>query len=409
VFYVANIIIKEELTAEDTFSMMNENAKFDIADGESFTEDELIELESIKAKKSPPKVPKIFLSNDCIFNCSYCCCRVSLCNKRRYAGEPRQIAEDAVKQALAVPTRGVFITSAIYKNPDYTEELIIETLKYMRFDLKYTGYIHAKVMPGTDPLLIEEAGWLADRLSVNIELPKSEGYSIIAKQKNKQNILTPMGDISRLVADHKFERNAKGRPFAKSGQTTQMIVGAMKENDRTVINLAAALYKKYNLRRVYYGAFDLPSEHFDFFPEEPTPLWRSRRLYQADRLLKLYGYKADEIVPEVSPDMQFDIDPKAAWALRNLHLFPVEVNTAEYEELIRVPGIGLTYAKKIIYARSNHTLTHELLLQIGVSLKRARYFITCNGKYDGDNLLESPLLRNAISDKNPQIPIFSES
>jgi putative DNA modification/repair radical SAM protein len=408
VFDLANIILNNPLPIEDKVALMRENAKFDVADGEEFTEDELIELEGIKAKAPPPKVPKVFLSNDCIFNCSYCCCRASLCNKRRYANEPRILAEDSVKQALSIPTRGVFITSAIYKNADYTEELIIETLKYMRFDLKYKGYIHAKIMPGTDPQLIEEAGWLADRLSINIELPKSEGYDIIAKQKNKQNILKPMGDISKQVANHKFEKNSKGRLFAKSGQTTQMIVGAMKENDRIILNLAAALYKKYNLKRVYYSGFGLPSQQFDFFPENPTPHWRTRRLYQADRLLQLYGFKSDEIVPEESPDMQFDIDPKAAWALRNLNFFPVEVNTADYEALIRVPGIGITYAKKILFARNNHTLTHDLLLQIGVSLKRARYFITCNGKYDGDNLLGNPLLRNAISDKSSQIPIIGE-
>ena len=305
----------------------------------------------------------------------------------------------AVQAARNNPTLGVFISSGIYKNADYTEELIVETLRIMRRDLHYTGYIHAKIMPGADPALIERAGWLADRLSVNIELPHSDGYAVIAKQKNKANILTPMGAISRKIRDHTGEFDPSGRRFARSGQTTQMIVGAMKETDRTAMTLSGALYRKYRLRRVYYSPFHLPrSSHFDFFPEKNTPRWRTRRMYQADRLMQLYGFGVDEILPEDAPNLPFDLDPKAAWALRHLDRFPVEVNTADYETLIRVPGIGITGAKRILQARRLHTLTHELLRRIGVSLKRARYFITCNGRYTGGRLLDSPALRPAVSD-----------
>lgn len=186
-----------------------------------------------------------------------------------------------------------------------------------------------------------------------------------------------------------------------------MIVGAMKETDRTAMTLSAALYRKYRLRRVYYSPFHLPrSSHFDFFPEENTPHWRTRRLYQADRLVQLYGFTVEELLPEEEPNFPFDLDPKAVWAMRHLDQFPVEVNTADYEMLLRVPGIGVTYAKRILQARRLHVLTHDLLRKIGVSLKRCRYFITCNGKYTGGRLLDSPALRPMISDVASQTRLF---
>ncbi len=404
---MANLILPPTLDAADKLHLIQETARFDIADANELTDDEIADLDAIRAPKSPPTVPKLGLSNDCIFNCSYCSCRAGLECRQRYTCAPRELAEAAVQAAKSNPTLGVFISSGIYKNADYTEELIVETLRIMRQEMRYTGYIHAKIMPGADPELIEQAGWLADRLSVNIELPHSDGYSVIAKQKNKTNILTPMGAISQKIRNHTGEFNASGRRFARSGQTTQMIVGAMKETDRTTMTLSGALYRKYRLRRVYYSPFRLPrSSHFDFFPEKNTPSWRTRRLYQADRLMQLYGFTVDELLPPDAPNLPFDLDPKAAWALRHLDRFPVEVNTADYETLLRVPGIGITYAKRIIQARRLHTLSHELLRKIGVSLKRARYFITCNGKYTGGRLLESPGLRPAVSDIAAQTKLW---
>lgn len=403
---MANLILPPSLDGSDKIRLLRDAAADDIADANELTHDELADLEAIRAPKSPPTVPKLGISNDCIFNCSYCSCRAGLECRQRYTATPREMAEIAVQAAKSNPTLGVFLTSGICKNADYTEELIVETLRIMRRDLRYTGYIHAKIMPGADPDLIEQAGWLADRLSVNIELPHSDGYSVIAKQKNKTNILTPMEAISRKIRDHTGEFNASGRRFARSGQTTQMIVGAMKENDRTTMTLSGALYRKYRLRRVYYSPFHLPRTHFDFFPEKNTPSWRTRRLYQADRLMQLYGFTVEDLLPENAPNLPYDLDPKAAWALRHLDQFPVEVNTADYETLLRVPGIGVTYAKRIIQARRLHTLTHELLRKIGVSLKRSRYFITCNGKYTGGRLLDSPSLRPVISDIGAQTKLF---
>lgn len=403
---MANLILPQPLTMADTLRQMGKDAAFDVGEGDFLTHNEIADLDNIRAAAPPPKVPKVFLSNDCSFNCSYCGCRAGRCAKR-YAMSPRDLAAASVAQARQ-NGHGIFITSAIYKNADYTEELIVKTLEMIRFELGYTGFVHAKIMPGADPLLVERAGWLADRLSINIELPKSEGYAVIAKQKNKTNILKPMGEISRRIAGHAGEKNKFGRPFAKAGQTTQMIVGSMGESDRTVLTLSEAIYRKYRLRRVYYSPFSNPGERFNFFPENDAPTWRTRRLYQADRLMQLYGFTADELAPAGGPGMQMDIDPKAAWALANLHQFPVEVNTADFETLIRVPGIGAASAKKIMYLRKSHALTHDLLRQARISLKRAVYFITCSGKYAGQKLLESPFLRAKLSDTDMQLSIFND-
>lgn len=401
---MANIILTHNLSLEEKIDIMCESARYDVSDDDALANsccyDEL-QMGQFKAPHSPPKVPKIFMSNNCIFNCAYCGCRASNERRRRYACEPRDMAELAVNEARK-NRHGIFITSAIYRDPDYTVERIIDTLRIIRKEYRYRGYIHAKIMPGTDHRLIDEAGLLADRLSINIELPKSEGYALIAKQKNKSSILTPMSYISERIKESGNEKKSRTGKFARSGQTTQMMVGTMNETDWTLIYLAEALYRKYDLRRVYYSAFN-PVQECEYLPSEPTPKWRTRRLYQADRLVQLYGFKANDLASETHPNFEPDLDPKASWALRNLHLYPVEVNTAEYEMLIRIPGIGITYANRIIKARKHYKLSHDLLLKMGVSLKRAVYFITCNGKYNGGNLLGQPLLRSRLSDKPEQL------
>ena len=363
-------------------------------------------ISNIKSKPSPPTVPKVFVSNDCTFNCAYCGCRCSK-DKRRYTHNTEEIADMALAAADECG-HGVFITSAICKNADYTEELIIDTLKVIRHKRGYNGYVHAKIMPGADPLLIRRLGFLADRVSVNIELPHSDGYKILAKQKNRNNILSPMSSVNDFINELNPRRGIKarsdtGRPFAPAGQTTQMMVGAMGETDRTITVLADSLYKKFDLRRVYYSPFSAPAsscgqdknegESGEVFGGYKTPKWRGRRLYQADRLVKLYGMTPDEILPEHSPNLDFDIDPKAGYALRNIAMFPVEINTADYETLLRIPGIGITSAKKILAARKVAHLTYDKLKYMHVSLSKSKYFITCGGKYYGGNMLDSPQLR----------------
>lgn len=397
-----------KLSLQDKLIQMQEDAMYDVADaqlsyGSDQSEQDVIPDPSmfadIHSKQTPPKVPKVFLSNQCSFNCAYCGCRASRDTNTRYCNSPREMAELSLKQAKD-NGHGIFITSAIYKNANYTEELIIETLRILRKELFYDGYIHAKIMPGTDPILIEKAGQYANRLSVNIEVARNVGYERVAKQKNKENILVPMQQISNLVRNAK-QYKSFGNPVLAKSQTTQLMAGSTEESDRTIMTLSTALYKKYNLSRVYYTAFhyENPAKGYEL-PFTSTPLWRVRRLYQADRLMQLYGFTSDEVTPEEAPNLTEDMDPKISWAIRNIHLFPIEVNTADYELLLRIPGIGLTYAQKIIRARRYGTITHQTLRKLGVALKKSSYFLTCNGKYEGSTLISRPdLLRQMFSEK----------
>jgi putative DNA modification/repair radical SAM protein len=401
---MANLILPPDLSVADQLKRMAESAKDDLSDdeAESRSHFETEEIAGIRAPAAPPKVPKIFLSNLCVNDCQYCCMRASRESRHKYVHEPSELARLAAAAARD-NGHGIFISSAVWRSSDQTEERIVETLRVLREDLHYPGYVHAKIMPGADPKLIEAAGWLADRLSVNIELPRSEGYATIARQKTRDNILGPMNDIAERVAGYRGRSGRNGRRFARSGQTTQIMVGAMREDDRTQVVLAEAMYRKYDLRRVYYAGFG-PVQECDCLPSERTPAWRTRRLYQADRLLALYGFRADEVTPAADPSLAEDIDPKAAWALRHLDLYPLEINRASYEELIRIPGIGITSARKIQEARKARTLTFDLLAKMGVPLKRGRYFMTCDGKYQGGNALDGPGLRALVSDVTPGTP-----
>ena len=400
---MANIHLKQAFSIEDKIALMQQDAKFDVADDEADSYMEASAMKQIRKSIKSPKgaftAPKVFLSNDCIFNCSYCGCRRCCDNKTRYANTPREFAQISLDTAKFNGDK-VFITSAIYKNPDYTEELIIETMRIMRREYGYKGYLHAKVMPGTDPELIRQAGLYANRLSVNIEVAKSDGYNIIAHEKNKSNILRPMGQISRLIQEAK----ANNKPRFATTQTTQLMAGSTEEDDFTILNLSHALYGKYQLSRVYYTAYQYhhQADGYDERPEVTTPRWRSSRLYQADRLMQLYGFTPEEIAPSDARNLASDFDPKAAWALRNLHLFPIEVNTADYEMLIRIPGIGITYANRIIEARRQCRVTHSILKQLGVHLRRSQHFLTADGKYTGvsgsDSITFAQLLRSPLDD-----------
>ncbi|GAE88379.1 biotin synthase related domain protein [Acetivibrio straminisolvens JCM 21531] len=272
-------------------------------------------------------------------------------------------------------------------------ELLYESLRILRKDYKFNGYIHVKAIPGADLDLIEAVGKLADRMSVNIELPSEKGLKLLAPQKDKHAILKPMNFISSKIAEKNDERKVfKNAPlFVPGGQSTQLIVGATKDNDINILKLSENLYKKYHLKRVYYSAY-VPISTNPLLPDLKTPpLLREHRLYQADWLLRFYGFSADELLDENNPDFDPKLDPKANWAVNNISHFPVEVNRADYEMLLRVPGIGVRSAKKIIMARKVKSLSFEDLKKLGVVLKRARFFITCNGKYfynyDMDRLL----------------------
>ena len=382
---MANIIFTSPPSPAEKLSLMQQDALFDVVDsGNSGMPDLSFIKKEIRSKPAPAKVPKMFMSNECIFNCAYCGCRSSL-DKPRYTSDPKELAKLSVSEAIK-NGHGVFISSGIYRSPDYTEELIIATIKSIRHDLGYKGYVHAKIMPGTSPELIRQAGSYANRIDVNIEVAKSEGYRQIAKHKNKNNILTPMGLIAqyiRVAAEEK--RLYRHAGFFATSQTTQIMAGSTNETDYEILRLSKALYKKYSLARVYYSPYYClhQSKGYADLPQIATPEWRMKRLYQADRLMQLYSFTPEEILPGSESFLSADLDPKAAWVLRNMHLFPVEVNTADYEMLLRIPGIGTTYAKRIVKARRHCRVTHDVLRQLGVSLKRSTHFLTCNGRFYG--------------------------
>ena len=389
---MAHIVIPKPFYLDDKVALMEEDASYEIAGDRDAETCALNASHTVKAKKQPPKVPKSFLASSCIFNCAYCNCRCTREDRENYCFSPRELANLSVSRAYQ-EGHGVFVTSAIHKNADYTQELLAETVRIMRQELHYRGYIHAKVMPGVDPQLIKRTGRYADRLSVNIEVAKSEGYARIAKQKNKKNILEPMKTISDMIQLSKYEKGA----FARS-QSTQLMAGSVGEDDRTIVNLAHALYNKYKLKRVYYTAFQYKQQARGYgeMPPVSTPYWRMARLYQADRLMELYGFLPSEITPESRPNLIYDLDPKSCWALEHLDRYPVEVNKADFHTLIRIPGIGVTYAQKIIEARKYCTITHEVLRKMKVALKRSVYFITCNGIYMGGNTLDGLNLRSHL-------------
>ncbi|MCL2604040.1 MAG: helix-hairpin-helix domain-containing protein [Defluviitaleaceae bacterium] len=394
---MAHLVFKNPLSREEKLALMREDSAYDVADDDASCIPDFSAIRrEIKAKPTPPKVPKTFLSNDCVFNCAYCGCRAGNEQRNRYANTPAELAQICVEEAVR-NKHGVFISSGIFKNADYTTELIIETLKRIRNEHMYKGYVHAKIMPGTDMGLIRLAGLYANRLSVNIEVAKEEGYRRVAKQKTRSNILTPMRHISELISAAHVKSRYSPR-FATS-QTTQMMAGSTNESDYEILRLSKAMYNKYRLARVYYTAFGVRERvkgYSDLAPVR-TPVWRMKRLYQADRLMQLYGFTPEEIAPEAEANLIHDLDPKAAWALRNIHLYPIEVNKADYEELIRIPGIGTTYAARIIKARKYCKITHEALRALGVSLKRSRHFLTANGKYHGEKCESLDIYRGLLA------------
>jgi len=384
---MTNVIIKQPMDTEQKIAQMQQDARFDVSgdDGSCIPDMSFIKSK-IKGKPNPPKVPKVFLSNDCIFNCAYCGCRAGL-DINRYTHSPKEMAQISVDAALK-NGHGVFLSSGICKNADYTQELIIETIKSIRIDHNYKGYVHAKVMPGTSPELIWQAGLYADRIDVNIEVAKSEGYELIARNKNRNNILTPMGQIAGYITANREEQaHFRHAPRFATSQTTQLMPGSVGESDSDsdILQLAKAMYTKYKLARVYYSPFHYMHEAKGYpgLPHIATPSWRMKRLYQADRLMQIYGFTPDELAPAEDTFLSSELDPKAAWALRHMHLYPIEVNTADYEMLLRIPGIGTTYAARIIKARQYCKITHEVLRALGVSLKRSVHFLTCNGKFTG--------------------------
>lgn len=355
---------------------------------------------------------KILMSNVCVYDCAYCINRRSN-DVPRTAFTPRELADLTIEFYRRNYIEGLFLSSGVIRDPDYTTELMIETLEILRNEYRFRGYIHAKGVPGTSPELIDRLGRLADRLSVNLELPSRESLAMLAPEKTKTDIIAPMRQIQEGIQEQKEEkalarrktvymnpsrRGKKARPFVPAGQSTQMIIGATPESDFQILSLTAALYSKLSLKRVFYSAY-IPVGDGRLLPTtDRIALDREHRLYQADWLLRFYGFDASEVIDPAHPFLDTQVDPKASWALNHLEFFPVEVNTAPLEALLRVPGIGYKGAGYIVQARKTHTLGEAELRKLGIAYKRARYFITCNGSYAGKGLrLDRDLLRAQLA------------
>ena len=344
---------------------------------------------------------KVLMTNACTYDCQYCVNRRSN-DTPRAAFTPRELAELTINFYRRNYIEGLFLSSGIQRNPDYTCEQMIEALRILREEYRFSGYIHAKAIPGADSLLISRLGMLADRMSVNIELPSQSSLKLLAPDKTKHSILAPMGYIQNRIQENTTDlvRYRHAPRFAPAGQSTQMIVGATPETDFQILNLTEGLYKKYKLKRVFFSAY-MPVSDSALLPALDTkpPLLREHRLYQADWLLRFYGFSANELLDAGHQSFNPYIDPKCNWALNHMEHFPMEVNRAPYTELLRIPGIGVTSAKRIVTARRTGPLNFDGLKKLGVVLKRAQYFITCGGRTaDGLKITQDAALRSLMSD-----------
>lgn len=387
------MLIQESLSVQEKLEILSDAAKYDVACTSSGVDrkgkvgtignaSKAGICHSFSADGRCISLLKILFTNQCIYDCKYCINRSSN-DVVRTAFTPEEVCQLTIQFYRRNYIEGLFLSSGVLTSADYTMDLIYQTLKKLREEYHFHGYIHVKAIPGADPLLIEKTGFLADRMSINLELPTAEGLKKLAPGKNRDKILKPMKQIQNGIVTNRFElmEYKKTPAFVPAGQSTQMIVGATPENDYQMMMVAEALYKNYDLKRVFYSAF-VPVNQDSSLPALPggPPLLREHRLYQADWLMRFYGFQAQELLSEDRPNFNVLLDPKCDWALRHLEQFPVEVNRADYFTLLRVPGMGVKSVKRIIAARRSGILDFEALKKMGVVLKRAHYFITCSGK-----------------------------
>lgn len=350
---------------------------------------------------------KILFTNECIFDCKYCINRRSN-DVARASFTPEEICTLTMEFYRRNYIEGLFLSSGVLKSPDYTMELIYAALYKLRNEHRFQGYIHVKAIPGASPELIRRVGFLADRMSVNLELPTAEGLRLLAPHKTRKNILAPMRLVQNGMEENRYEvalrRNAPR--FVPAGQSTQMIIGATPETDYQIMQVTESLYKKFELKRVFFSAFVHVNEDkcLPARTGEGPPLLREHRLYQADWLLRYYHFQADELLSEEEPNFNVLFDPKCNWALKNLGQFPVEVNRADYRMLLRVPGIGYKSAGRIVKARRLGTLDFPDLKKMGVVLKRALYFITCSGKMMYPTKMDEDYITRNLLDTREKLP-----
>lgn len=386
--------LQESMTVYEKLNILTDAAKYDVACTSSGTErksdgtgigscQQSGICHSFSADGRCIFLLKILFTNECVYDCKYCINRRSN-DVKRASFTPDEICNLTMEFYRRNYIEGLFLSSGVLKSPDYTMELLYAALYKLRVEYHFQGYIHVKAIPGASRELVYRLGLLADRMSVNLELPTAEGLKLLAPHKTRKTILEPMRLVQNRMEENKQEialyRNAPR--FVPAGQSTQMIIGATPETDYQIINVAEALYQKFGLKRVFYSAFIHVNEdkNLPARTDEGPPLLREHRLYQADWLLRYYHFEAKELLSEENPNFNILLDPKCNWALRNLEVFPVEVNRASYEMLLRVPGLGYKSAMRIVKARRLGTLDFPDLKKMGVVLKRAMYFLTCNGR-----------------------------
>ncbi|MCI9229740.1 MAG: putative DNA modification/repair radical SAM protein [Lachnospiraceae bacterium] len=411
---VEYLVSNGEMPLEDKLNILTDAAKYDVActssgvdrkgDGKSIGNCVAAGIcHSFAGDGRCISLLKILMTNECVFDCKYCRNRRSN-DVPRATFTPEEICTLTMEFYRRNYIEGLFLSSGIIGNPTFTQELICRTVWLLRNRYRFNGYVHVKAIPGAAPEIIQQTGFLVDRMSVNLELPTAEGLRSLAPNKHRKSILTPMRQIQTGIQVNRNDlvlyRNAP--KFVGGGQSTQMIIGATPESDYQIINVAESLYQKFDLKRVFYSAFvnvtgdkSLPA-----LPGGP-PLLREHRLYQADWLLRFYGFRAEELLDEKRPYFNVMLDPKEDWAVRHLERFPVEINRAPLEELLRVPGVGVKSAQRIVAARRSGSLNFPDLKKIGVVLKRALYFITCSGRMMYPVKIEEDyIVRNLTTEKD---------
>lgn len=411
-------IIQEEMTLNEKLNILSDAAKYDVSCTSSGVErkgdgtgmgncSKAGICHSFSADGRCISLLKILFTNECIYDCKYCINRASN-DVVRTSFTPEEICTLTMEFYRRNYIEGLFLSSGILKSPDYTMELIYAALYRLRHVCNFQGYIHVKAIPGADPGLVQMTGFLADRMSVNVELPTAESLRLLAPHKSRKNILAPMRLVQNQITENKQEirlyRNAPR--FVPAGQSTQMIIGATPETDYQILNVAESLYKKFDLKRVFYSAFVPVNEDRDLpvLKDNQPPLLREHRLYQADWLLRFYHFEAHELLDEENPNFNILLDPKCCWALKHLEVFPIEINKADYRLLLRVPGIGYKSAARIVKARRLGVLQFEDLKKMGVVLKRALYFITCAGRMMYPVRIEEDYITRNLLNTKEKIP-----
>ena len=411
-------IIQEKMSIYEKLQILTDAAKYDVACTSSGVErkgdgtgigncSKAGICHSFSADGRCISLLKILFTNECIYDCIYCVNRSSN-DVIRTSFTPDEICTLTMEFYRRNYIEGLFLSSGILKNPNYTMELIYAALYKLRHVCNFQGYIHVKAIPGADPILIQKVGFLADRMSVNLELPTAESLRLLAPHKSRKNILAPMRLVQEKSKENRQELTLyKSAPrFVPAGQSTQMIIGASPETDYQILRVAESLYQKFGLKRVFYSAFVAVNEDkaLPARTSDGPPLLREHRLYQADWLLRYYKFEANELLNEKNPNFNIFLDPKCNWALNHLEYFPVEVNRASYDVLLRVPGIGYKSAGRIVKARRFGSLGFEDLRKMGVVLKRALYFITCSGKMMYKTKIEEDYITRNLLNTKERLP-----